>query len=120
MSLVIDKSKICREREKYHKTLNDSINSSDALLSVYFDGRKDITHIIEKKDGKHYRKEIREEHVVLIKEPGENYLTHVTPKSGTAKDLFTAISEYLASHDTSSLGKKIILSYIFVGLIISR
>ena len=106
-SLVIDKSKICREREKYHQTLEDSTHSSDVPLSVYFDGRKD-------KNGKNYRQEIREEHVVLIKEPGGVYLTHVTPKSGTAKDLFTAISEYLATHSTSHLGKKIFLYILLV------
>lgn len=65
------------------------------MKSLYFDGRKDATLTIEKKSGRSHRKNIQEEHVPLISEPGGIYIGHITPKSGTASAIKEAILKYI-------------------------
>ena len=51
------------------------------LEGLYFDGRKDTTLVIDTNKGKNVRKSIKEEHIVLVQEPGSKYLGHVVPTS---------------------------------------
>jgi hypothetical protein len=96
-SNVIDRSKIRRERDKTRKALkrNQSIKS---LKCLYFDGRKDKTNYFD--DGR--RLLTVEEHVVLIAEPGEEYLGHVSPEAGTSKGIVKAILHYLQKETIDS------------------
>lgn len=64
-------------------------------MALYFDGRKDKTFKIIKKDGKCYRTTTVEEHISLIQEPGSIYMGYVIPEVGTAKGIQTAITEFL-------------------------
>lgn len=66
-----------------------------SLNALYFDGRKDQTLIIEKKNGVCHRKCVQEEHISMIAEPGSKYVGHTTPKSGKANDVKEAIITYL-------------------------
>jgi hypothetical protein len=89
---LVDRSKVRRKRAK----IRDSTKQTEmlSLKGIYFDGRKDKTLFY-----KDERKQIlSEEHIVLIAEPGEHYLTHVSPKSGTAKGIAVAIMEYLENN----------------------
>ena len=83
---VIDKNKLRRARENVRHKIMDSINYQP-LNAIYFDGRKDKTLTIKKKDGRSHRKTLVEEHISLVQEPGSEFLGYTMPSSESAKDL---------------------------------
>lgn len=97
-SQVVDKCKIRREKRNIRAVLSTSI-TENKLLGLYFDGRKDNTIMVEMAHSKRFRRVITEEHYSLIQEPGHIFLGHVTPNSGTSKDIATSIISYLSSND---------------------
>lgn len=44
---------------------------------------------------------MKDEHYSLIQEPGNKFLGHVTPNSGSSDDIATSVISYLASNDIS-------------------
>ena len=56
------------------------------IISIYFDGQKDHTLVMERSEEKRAKKEIIEEHITVLSEPGSKYLGHFVPASGAAKD----------------------------------
>lgn len=64
-------------------------------LRLYFDGGKDKTRTQEKRGAKKSLNIIAEEHIALLQEPGSEFLGHVTPTSGSALNITTAIMKYL-------------------------
>jgi hypothetical protein len=93
-SKVIDRSKVRRSRET---TRNLQQAESDASLpGLYFDGRKDNTLVNVKADtGKYHRKEITEEHIVIVREPGSTYYCHVTPEGSSSNSIMKAMTTAL-------------------------
>lgn len=54
------------------------------------------TRLINEKIGDRYhRKEVLEEHISILAEPGSIYLGHTTPSRGTAKGILTSITTLL-------------------------
>lgn len=90
---VIDKSKVFRERLKYRRSITSTRTTE--IIALYFDGRKDKTMVTENVRGKSVRTTITEEHISLVEEPGSTYFGHVTPDSGTGKDIVTSILNYM-------------------------
>lgn len=97
-TLVIDKNKIHRALSKSRDSLS---NKYDGVLvhSIYFDGRKDKTLVSETKDGRNYRKEVLEEHISILTEPESLFLGHITPKSGTGKEISSSILDFLKNKE---------------------
>ena len=85
-SKVIDKNKIKRERRKARKNFqsNATQNRKD-FHAFYFDSRKDDTVKKKKEGDKWYTHTEKEEHFVLVSEPGCEYLAHVAPASSKSK-----------------------------------
>lgn len=73
--------------------------------------RKDKTIFQEKKGSKFYKKVVSEEHVSVIEEPNSQFLGHVTPKSGTGKDISDSIQEFLEGREHN----KQLLSFTAIG-----
>jgi len=96
-SMVIDKNKVRRERVKIRKRLQDNIQKE--ISGLYFDGRKDKTRVQLKKGTKYYARTISEEHITLVCEPGSQYLGHVTPSGGDAKNIQKSIVKFLSKND---------------------
>lgn len=94
-SLVIDPSKIKREKEKIAKKIKSSERTDTFLRGLYFDGRHDNTKTLIKIGSTTHQKLIKEDHYSLVQEPGSEYIGHVTPKSGSAKDISTCIISYI-------------------------
>lgn len=94
VTLVIDKNKIHRAVLKARKGTSNEVEGF-VPKSIYFDGRKDRTLINEKIGVRFHRKEILEEHISILAEPGSFYLGHTSPNRGTAKDIFNSITTYL-------------------------
>ena len=80
-SLIIDPSKLRRERERCREEIRQKESFNFKFVTgLYFDGRKDATQTMkEGPNGKMYRSIELEEHYVLVGEPGTYYLTHLSP-----------------------------------------
>lgn len=88
---VIDRYKLRRER----KFSRDNLTVTNGpIQTLYFDGRKDKTLKLEKNGRRWYRKIVSEEHITLICEPGEKFLTHVVPDSSSGKSITDSICSY--------------------------
>lgn len=94
LTLVIDKNKIHRAVSKARNEASKEVEGF-VLKSIYFDGRKDKTLINEKIGDRYHRKEVLEEHISILAEPGSFYLGHTSPNRGTAKEIFNSITTYL-------------------------
>jgi hypothetical protein len=91
---VIDRSKLRRERKRKRQSLLDGKQPHN-LHGLFFDGRRDRT-LFNDWDGINYhRKTVTEEHYCLVGEPGSHYLGHVSPCSGSAKNIEEAIGSFL-------------------------
>lgn len=103
-SMVIDRSKVRRERKRKRKELQ-STSLKKRLFGIYFDGRKDKTRTQVKRGKKSYPKIVLEEHICLVQEPNSEYLGHVTPDNGTSKSIHEAIFTFLQENeiDTSNI-----------------
>ena len=70
---------------------------------MLFDGRKGKTIVQEKKGRKFYKKVILEEHTSLTEKPNSKFLGHVTPKSGSIKDIADSILAFLEDREHKQL-----------------
>ena len=68
-------------------------NESANVISLYFDGRKDRTLLMEKSGTKRISREVIEEHVTVLAEPGSRYLGHSAPSSDIAKNIANSLIE---------------------------
>ena len=88
---VIDKNEVTREKQKSRKQYMDS-NAN--IISLYLDGRKNRILLMEELETKRTRREVIEEHVTVLAEPGSRYLGHCLPSSGTAKNIANSLIEF--------------------------
>lgn len=91
--IIIDKNKIQRERQKWRAAARSAAKIQGLLKCISFDGKKEST-----------LKEIRkppvlEEHVTIIKEPGSEFISYVTPTGGTGQEIQQAIVDFLESEN---------------------
>ena len=96
--MLIDKSKVRRERFKQRRALqsSDCALASKSMQGLYFDSRKDKTLIqVTELDGQRHQRTIREEHTSIVSETESKYFDHVTPGSGKAKDIASEILSLL-------------------------
>lgn len=74
--VIIDKSKMIREKAKCRREMLRKQYDASSLIAFSFDGRKDESLTREKIDKSfHYRME-REPHLVILKEPHSQFLGH--------------------------------------------
>ena len=67
------------------------------LTAFYYDGRKDDTLKQFVQNGQIHQCLYKEEHYVVISEPGDHYVSHITPEFGKAFDLFQSLYGILQS-----------------------
>lgn len=104
MRNVIDPNKIRRHRTKRRLVFQESANIEKeiGLEGLYFDGKKDDTYVLDENG---HRRKIKEEHYVILKQPGNIYITHISPSSGASKDIFEAMkSEAVISQHIKVVG----------------
>lgn len=105
-SLVIDRSKIRRERKRRREDLaNMEKEQQKEVSGIYFDGRKDTTLAVEKIGSSYHNKQISEEHIVVVAEPGSTYVGHVTSTSGSASNIKTSLFNFLQNYLGENLNK---------------
>lgn len=109
-SMVIDRSKLRRERDKCREEIREEEKVNTQFVdAVYFDGRKDATQVVRYgPNEKPYRSVQLEEHYSVVGEPGEYYLTHLTPINGKgrtiAEDIYKALKDTELEHNLSIVG----------------
>lgn len=98
--LVIDRSKVRRERMKARHGVIKEINlESSNIQALYFDGRLDDTlRLNETEDGKLHRTTVKEDHISLIQEPKSRFLGYTAPLSGKAIDIANSILQYFSEN----------------------
>lgn len=85
---VVDRSKIRRVRSKTRSSaIDSSLTDCQEYICISFDGRKDKTLVQE--DNR--RRVMVEEHITVLKEPGSQYLGHISLKSGNARAIANAL-----------------------------
>ncbi|GBM56842.1 hypothetical protein AVEN_90189-1, partial [Araneus ventricosus] len=96
---VVGRNKTWRGRTKATTTLLSQVikDYDHGQFGLYFDGRKDRTLSIE--DNR--RKVIIEEHIRLVKEPGSEYIGHVSVNFGRAKIIGNNIYSFLSCVDNN-------------------
>ncbi|KAE8737193.1 hypothetical protein FOCC_FOCC017345 [Frankliniella occidentalis] len=108
-SLVVDRKKFSRQRQKFRSETREielQKLRETQLLGLYFDGRQDKTQVREALPNNKIRvKAVTEEHVVLLAQPGDLYLGHVTPATHGADCLANTLLDFLddARLETASL-----------------
>ena len=102
-SLVIDRSKLRRQRTRRRKGASNQHKQYAASIGLYFDGRKDSTIAMTKIGYKYYRRKLLEEHVCLAKEPGSEYMGHVCPLSSSSDNISTSIWEFMGRNSETSI-----------------
>ena len=96
----MDRQKIRRAKLKARTDLNRNFfRTEDALIGLIFDGKEisSLDSIDEQGDKKTVL--WRKEHIVLVSQSDERYITHVTTKRKTAKEITRAMVEYLEATD---------------------
>lgn len=87
-SLIIDRYKVRREREKSRKQPNNCF-SDNKIWGLSFDGRRDdtLTIIHDQETNTNHRRILRKEHISLIKELGSFFIGFITVTSEDAKTI---------------------------------
>ena len=94
-----DERRRCKEERREAELAN-----LKELTSLYFDGKKTMTRVLLKnnKTGMWNPTIKVDDHHVVLTEPGNDYLTHVTPKTGHGKVVARAIYEFLVDHELTN------------------
>ena len=88
MSQVIGPQKLGDERWRCREERQEAeLGNLKELTSLYFNGKKTMTRVLVKsnKTGRWSPTIKVDDHYVVLTEPGNDYLTHVTPKTGHGK-----------------------------------
>ena len=87
-SQVIGPQKLGDERKRCREERREAeLGNLKELTSLYFDGKKTMTRVLVKnhKTGRWSPTMKVDDNYVVLTEPGNDYLTHVTPKTGHGK-----------------------------------
>ena len=96
--LIVDKSKVRREREKSRNQPNKTFDL-DKIWGLCFDGRRDntSTQSQDEETGTYHRRVVREEHITLIKEAGSVFIGFIPTIGEDARTIADSIFANLQS-----------------------
>ena len=94
-----DERRRCREERR-----KAELADLKELTSFYFDGKKTMTRVLVKNNKKgRWNSTIKvDDHYVVLTEPGNDYSTHVTPKTGHGKVVARAMYDFLVEHELTN------------------
>lgn len=102
---VIDKNKIIRETKRVLGEIVSTAENTSDITGLYFDGRRDFTLKNQKIGETFHKKKEKEDHYSLLKEPGSQYIGHITPTGGTAKEICDSILRFFSVENESALSQ---------------
>ena len=97
---VTDRNKITRQRKRsrsYHLEAAAKCIESNHSIGMYFDGKKHETLTLVTKGAVKARKLTSEEHYTIILEPNTIYKAYVTPRTGSAKNVTSALLDEMGT-----------------------
>ena len=104
-SQVIGPQKLGDERMRCREERREAeFGNLKELTSLYFDGKKTMTRVLVKNHKtRRWSPTMKEDdHYVVLTEPGNGYLTHVTPKTGHGKVVARAIYDFLVEQELTN------------------
>ena len=104
-SQVIGPQKLGEERKRCREERREAeLGNLKELTSLYFDGKKTMTRVLVKnqKTGRWSPTMKVDDHYVVLTEPGIDYLTHVTPKTGHGKVVARAFYDFLVEQELTN------------------
>lgn len=84
-TLIIDKNKVQRERNRCRNEVLKKRLDTSMLLAFAFDGRTDETLVTEFINNKIHTRKIKEPHIVVVREPDSRFLGHIIVEEETAE-----------------------------------
>lgn len=96
--VIIDKSKVVREREANRKKLLEKRNVAGNIIAFSFDGRCDETRTQHcTSDGKFHTRTVEEKHITVLNQPHAEYLEYFvdTPNERSGKKPAQLTVQYL-------------------------
>ena len=92
--LIMDKSKVRREREKCRrKVLRKKFDDSN-LIAFSFDGRKDDTLTREKVNDNYHSKMVKEPHLVILSEPNSRLIGFARQEGESSEYKASKLNEF--------------------------
>ncbi|XP_055527640.1 uncharacterized protein LOC129720216 [Wyeomyia smithii] len=99
--LIMDKSKVRREREKCRRIVLRKRFDDSSLIAFSFDGRKDDTYTREKIDGKNHSRMVKEPHLVILREPNSRLIGYARLVEESAEYKTTKLNEFFNDKNIS-------------------
>ncbi|XP_017467539.1 PREDICTED: uncharacterized protein LOC108359959 [Rhagoletis zephyria] len=99
--LIMDKSKVRREKEKCRQEVLRKRLDDTNLLAFSFDGRKDDTLTIDKIDEKYHTRMVKEPHLVILREPNSELIGYVRLEHETAEYKTTKLNGFFNDKNIS-------------------
>ncbi|KAF2898682.1 hypothetical protein ILUMI_07495 [Ignelater luminosus] len=92
------------ERRWDHKRRRSNNNEKEQLIPLFFDGRRNKTLNVTKVAGTFHQFVTMEDDYILVKEPGDSYIGHVTCETAAGDNIKQSILQYLKEiNDISAL-----------------
>ena len=99
-SCVVDRQKIRRAKLKFRQQVGAlHTNNAETIQGFYFDGKEIDTLTNISVDCHRKNVIVKQEHTVIISEPGGEYLGHVTTNDKKARTICEALVDFLSSRD---------------------
>ena len=92
--LIMDKSKVRRERVKCRQEMLRRQNDGSILIAFSFDGRKNDALTREKIDEKFHPKMVKEPHLVVLKEPHSQLIGYTKVENEDSEHKFIKLNEF--------------------------
>lgn len=108
-NFIIDRQCIRRTRSNIRTKLRSKALEKVDFICLAFDGRKDDTIQNDRMDDNHFHRQVvKEEHIVLLSEPGAVFLGHISPETSHAKTVTKSILDFLDSNNFDSNFKAVL------------
>lgn len=99
--LIMDKSKVRREKEKCRREVLRKRFDDSSLIAFSFDGRKDDTLTREKINTKYHTKMVKEPHLVILREPNSQLIGYARLEHETAEYKTMKLMEFFKEKNIS-------------------
>lgn len=99
--VIMDKSKLRREREKWRQDALRKRYDGSNLISFSFDGRKNDALTVEKIDEKLHPRMVKEPHLVVLREPKSQLIGYTKLESETAASKVNKLIEFFQEKQLS-------------------
>lgn len=99
--IIMDKSKVRREREKCRQEALRKRYDGSNLLAFSFDGRKNDALTLEKIDEKLHTRMVKEPHLVVLREPYSQLIGYTKLESETAENKVIKLTDFFQEKQLS-------------------